>query len=162
MQNSTPSATLKHFAKHLFLASRIYTEKARSQKDVQTHLDRMRKSIIRMSLSYTDVDRLKEKISRLIDYERKFAKIFKPEDTETAELKRQIAEFEQGLFNEKEEKSRIASENQDKIRQMSQSLDNIKAQMNHLLIEKAKRHQRYTALEQKIRGKVDTHKYYRS
>jgi len=41
-------------------------------------------------------------------------------------------------------------------------LNNIKNQMKHLHLEKAKRQQRLTALDKKIMEKVDVHKYYHS
>jgi len=57
-----------------------------------------------MRLSYSDIDRLKKKIENLIDWERKYAKFFKPEDKEILELKNQLNALGQGLRNEKEEK----------------------------------------------------------
>ena len=154
--------SLRHFARHLFLVGRVYAERNRAKEDVDNHIQKMRKSIIRMSLTYTDVDRLKQKIDNLIGWERKYAKFFKPEDKETQELKNQINALEQELRNEKEEKQRIIMDNNEKIQQLTESLNSIKGKTNELLVERAKRHQRLTALDKKIREKVDVHRYYHS
>lgn len=159
LQNSKP---LINFAKHLFIVSRVYAGRDKARDDVNNHLHSMRKSIIRMRLTYTDIDRLKEKIDNLIDLERRYAKFFKPEDMETRELKEQINALEQELGNEKEEKFKVIEGNNAKIMQLTESLDNIKNQMKHLLMEKAKRQQRLTALDRKIREKVDVGGYYHS
>ena len=154
--------SFRHFAKHLFLVSRVYVERNKAKEDVDNYLQRMRKSVIRMSLTYSDIDRLKQKIDNLINLERKYAKFFKPADKETEELKNQIKALEQELRNEREEKLSIISENNEKIEQLIQSLSNIKNQMRHLHLEKAKRQQRLKALEHKIKEKVDVHRYYHS
>lgn len=154
--------SFRHFAKHLFLVGRVYTERKKAKEDVDNYLQRMRKSVIRMSLTYSDIDRLKQKIENLINWERKYARFFKPEDKETEELKNHIKALEQELRNEREEKLSIISENNEKIAQLTDSLDNIKTQMGHLHLEKARRQQRMQALEKKIRANVDVHKYFRS
>ena len=156
------SKSLRHFTKNLFLVSKVHVSRSKAKEDVSSHLQNMRKSIIRMRLSYTDIDKLKKKLDNLIEWERKYAKFFKIEDDETRELKNQINALEQELRKEKEEKQRMAYENSEKVRQLTESLNNIKAQMNHLLMERAKRHHRLKALENKIRQKVDVHSYYHS
>lgn len=153
---------LRHFTKHLFLTSRVYAQRNKAKEDVNNYLHKMRKSIIRMRLSYSDIDRLKEKINKLIDWERKYARFFKPDDTEMEELKKQFKSLEQELRNGREEKYRLAEENNEKLRQLTESLNNIKSQARYLFMEKAKRQQRLRALEQKINGKVDVHRYYGS
>ncbi len=159
LQTSKP---LRQFARKLFLVSRAYVERNRASEDVGNYLQRMRKSIIRMKLSYSDLDRLKEKIEKLIDLERSYAKFFKPEDGKTIELKRQINALEQELRSEKEEKYKLISENNEKIRQLNDSLSSIKNQTRQLIMEKARRQQRLTALDRKIREKVDLGRYYSS
>ncbi len=153
---------LRHFTKHLFLTSRVYAQRNKAKEDVSDHLHKMRKSIIRMRLSYSDIDRLKEKISKLIDWERKYARFFKPDDGEMNELKKQIRSLEQEMRNGQEEKYRLIEENNEKIMQLTESLNNIKNQTRYLLMEKAKRQQKLRVLEQKINGKVDVHRYYHS
>ncbi len=159
LQNSKP---FRHFARHLFLIGRVYVERRKAKEDVDNYLQRMRKSIIRMNLSYSDIDKLKKKIENLTDWERRYAKFFKPEDKETQALKSNINALEQELRNEREEKMSIISENNEKIGQLTSSLDNIKNQMKHLHMEKARRQQRLTALDKKIMERVDVHKYYHS
>jgi len=162
MENLQETKSLRHFARHLFLVSRVYIERKKARQDVESHLQRMRKSVIRLSLTYSDIDRLKQKIDSLISLERKYAKFFRTEDDEAKELKNRISALEQELNNEREEKQRIISDNNDKIQQLTDSLNSIKGKMNELLIEKSKRHLRLTALDRKIREKVDVHKYYNS
>lgn len=159
IQDSRP---FRHFARHLFLVGKVYMGKKKAEGDVYSHLQRMRKSIIRMSLTYSDLDRLKEKVADLISWERKYAKFFKPADRETGELRNEIKALEQELRSEREEKMSIISENNEKIAQLTESLSNIKSQMGHLHMEKARRQHRLNALEQKIRQKIDVHKYYHS
>ena len=159
LQNSRP---FRHFARHLFLIGRVYVERIKAKEDVDNYLQRMRKSIIRMNLSYSDIDNLKKKIENLIDWERRYAKFFKPEDKETQALKNQINASEQELRDEREEKLSIISENNERIAQLTGSLNSIKNQMKHLHLEKAKRQQRLTALDKKIMERVDVHKYYHS
>ncbi|MBS3104625.1 hypothetical protein J4234_00035 [Candidatus Woesearchaeota archaeon] len=162
MSDLQNSKSFRHFARHLFVVGRVNIERNRAKADVDSHLQRMRKSIIRMNLSYSDIDKLRKKIDNLIEWERKYAKFFKPEDKETQSLKSQINSLEQELKNEREEKMSIISEDNEKISQLAESLNNIKSQMKHLHLEKAKRQQRLTALDKKIREKVDVHGYYHS
>ena len=162
MQQLQNLKSFRHFAKHLFLVGRVYAERKKAKEDVDSHLQRMRKSVIRMSLTYSEIDRLKQKIENLINWERKYAKFFKPADSETEELRNKAKALEQELSNEREEKMSMMSENNEKIQQLTSSLDNIKNQMKHLHLEKARRQQRLNALETKIKEKVDVHKYYRS
>ena len=162
MSDLQNSKSFRHFARHLFLVGRVNIERSKAKADVDNHLQRMRKSIIRMNLSYSDIDKLRKKIGNLIEWERKYAKFFKPEDKETNSLKSQINAMEQEMKDEREEKMSIISENNEKISQLTGSLDNIKSQMKHLHLEKAKRQQRLTALDKKIRERVDVHKYYHS
>lgn len=154
------SKSFRHFAKHLFIIGRVYVERKKAQQEVDSQLERMRKSIFRMSLSYNDIDKLKEKISNLINWERKYAKFFKPKDNEMQEMQNKINALEQELKNEKEEKYRIKSENDEKIRQLTESINNIKNQMRFLHLERAKRHHRLKALENKINEKIDVHSYF--
>ena len=162
MYPSQTSKSFRHFARHLFIVAKVYSERDMAKQDLGSHLQRMKKSIIRMTLSYSDIEKLKKKIDNLVNMERIYAKFFKPEDRETGELKNQISSLEKELRNEREEKYRIISENDEKIKQLTDSLNSIKSKMNELLIEKAKRHQRITDLDKKIRAKVDVHSYYNS
>ena len=162
MDQVQTSKSFRHFARHLFLVSGVYVERNKAREDIYSNLQKMKKSIIRMSLSYSDIDRLKKKIDNLISRKRKYVKLFKPGDNETNEQKSQINALEQELRNEREEKYKIISENDEKIKQLTDSLTNIKSKMNEFLVEKAKRHQRLTALDKKIRAKVDLHRYYNS
>ncbi|MBI2659593.1 hypothetical protein HYX07_00350 [Candidatus Woesearchaeota archaeon] len=162
MLQTQNTQSLRHFARHLFLVSNVYAGRKKSKEDVGEHLHKMRKAIIRMSLSYNDIDRLKEKIENLTDWERKYAKFFKPADSETEELESQIAALEKELSNEKEEKLSIISENNERMAQLTSSLESVKNQARHLHMEKAKRQHRLNALEKKINEKVDLHRYYRS
>ena len=162
METRESPSSFKHFSKHLFIISRVYVERNKAAKNVHKHLHKMRKAVIKLSLSYSDVDRLKEKIENLINWERKYAKFFRPEDEETKELRNQVYALEEELIKEREEKLKVTEENNQKITQLTGSLNSIKSKTNHLLMEKAKRHQRLTALENKIKGKVDVHRYYHS
>ncbi len=155
-------APLNHFAKHLFLTARVYSEKNKARENVTAQLKRMRRSIIKMRLSYSDIDRLKEKIDKLIDWERRYAKFFIPKDYETQELKRQLNALEYELSAEKEQKKKIIEEKDGKIREISESLDNLRNQARSLLMEKVKRHHKLRALEKRIHEKVDVHGYYHS
>lgn len=147
---------LRHFTKHLFLISKVYMESEKAREDVYSHLHKMRKSIIRMSLTYSDIDRLKQKIGNLINWERKYAKYFKPEDDEKQELKSHIRALEDELGKEKEEKFRIMSEHDERLQELTDSLESIKHKLRSLILEKAKRHQRLKILEEKIGQKADS------
>ena len=98
----------------------------------------------------------------MIGWERNYAKLFKPEDKETQELRKQINIIADELRKEREDKQRIIEENNQKINQLTDSLNNVKSKTNYLLMERAKRHHRLKALENKIRQKVDVHRYYHS
>lgn len=159
LQNAKP---LRDFTKHLFLVSKVYINRNMAKLDIDEHLNKMKKSIIRMNLSYSDVEKLKKKIDNLLILERKFAKYFRTEDEETEELKNHIKALEQQLSNERESKLSIISEYDEKTKELSESLNNIKNNMKHLLVEKAKRQHRLRVLEEKISNKVDVHKYYKN
>lgn len=162
MESLLNSRSFRHFSRHLFFASKIFVERKKAEHDIFEHLQNMRKSIIRMSLSYSDVDKLKKKILNLIDWERKYAKFFKPEDDETKHLNEQIKMLEEKLRREKEERMALANENNEKIKQLTESLNNIKNQMKHLHLERARRHHRLKALEHKIKQRVDLEDYYKN
>ena len=162
MEQISVSKSLKHFTKYLFLVGKAYAERNKAKEDVDNHLKKMRKSIIRMNLNYTDIDRLRQKIENLTNWERKYAKFFKPGDNEKQELKNHIVALEQELKNEREEKSRIISEHDEKINELSETLENIKNKTRHLFMEKAKKQHRLRVLEQKINKNVDTNNYYSS
>ena len=152
--------SFRHFSRHLFMAGKAHAERAKAREEVDNHLRNMRKSIIRMSLRYTDVDRLKEKLDRLVEAERKYAQLFRPHDNETKNLKAQMEMLEQELSAEKAEKYKMMDENQKKISELNESLENVKNQMKSYLLERAKRHQHLIALEKKINEKVDVNGYY--
>lgn len=154
--------SFRHFSRHLFFASKVHVERLKAEQDVFQHLQKMRKAIIRMRLNYTDVDKLKKKIENLIEWERKYAKFFKPEDDESKQLKEQINMLEEKLRREKEDKMEVINENNEKIKMLTESLNNIKRQMKHLHLEKAKRHHRLKALEEKIKQRVNLDDYYRA
>ena len=156
------SKSFRHFAKHLFIIGRVHIERKKAQYEVDSQLEKMKKSILRMSLGYKDIDKLREKIANLINWERKYSKFFRPKDNETRELSSQINALEEELKKEREEKHNIISENDEKIRQLTESLNNIKNQMTFLHLERAKRHHRLRALEKKINEKVDVHSYFSS
>jgi len=151
-----------HFARHVFLISKIHSQKQKAEDEVKSHLAKMRKSIIRMSLSYKDIDRLKDKINILIDWERKYSKFFRPEDSEIKDLKGKIISLEEELQKEKEEKYRIMSENNERIKGMSDSLEAVKHRMRILHIDKAKRQRTLNMLDNKINKKIDRDEYYNS
>jgi chromosome segregation ATPase len=142
--------------------SRIYGEREKAKAEVNDYLEKMRISIIKMRLSYTDIARLKQKIDNFANWERKYAKFFRPPDGETEELKKHIAALEEELKSEREEKFRIISESQEKAQEFNESMQNMKNNLKHLMLEKAKRQHRLKALEQKISGKIDVHGYYDS
>src|SRR3989344_5417740 len=159
MQNTK---AMSHIARHVFLISKIHSQKRKAEDEVKSHLAKMRKSIIRMSLSYKDIDRLKDKINILIDWERKYSKFFRPEDSEIKDLKGKIISLEEELQKEKEEKYRIMSENNERIKGMSDSLDAVKHRMRILHIDKAKRQRTLNMLDNKINKKIDRDEYYNS
>ncbi|HLC60832.1 MAG TPA: hypothetical protein VJJ52_05355 [Candidatus Nanoarchaeia archaeon] len=159
MQNTK---SMGHFARHVFLISKIHSQKQKAEDEVKSHLAKMRKSIIRMSLSYKDIDRLKDKINILIDWERKYSKFFRPEDSEIKDLKGKIISLEEELQKEKEEKYRIMSENNERIKGMSDSLEAVKHRMRILHIDKAKRQRTLNMLDNKINKKIDRDEYYNS
>lgn len=157
--NSKP---LRHFAKHVFIIGKVYRERNKSKQAVDEQLRNMRKSIIRMNLKFSDVDRLKQNIENLIHWERKYAKFFKTDDKETQELKKQIAILQDELRTERESKQSLASDYDEKIKELSESLQGLKHKTSHLLMEKAKRQHRLNALDQKINKKVDVNRYFHS
>ena len=162
MYPAQSSKSFRHFVKNLFLVGSVYLERKKAKEDVGAQLQRMKKSIISMNLSYSDIDKLKEKIDKLINWERRYAKLFKPEDSETLELKNQMNHLEQELRKEREAKINAVNDNNSKIKQLTESLISIKNQMRHLLMERAKRHHKLKALEHKIKRKVNVHGYYTS
>ena len=153
--------SFRHFSRHLFFASRIHIEKKKAESDVFEHLQRMRRAVIKMSLGYSDIDRLKKKIENLVEWERKYAKFLRPDDDESKQLNAQINLLEEKLAREREEKIAAINENNEKIKRLSESLNNIKSQLKHLHLEKAKRTHRLKAIENKIRDRVNLDDYYR-
>ena len=77
-------------------------------------------------------------------------------------FKDQINLLELELKSEREEKEKIIYNNDEKIKQLTESLDNIKNHVRHLALEKAKRQHRLNALDSRIRNKVNISNYYSS
>lgn len=152
--------SFRHLSSHIFFLTKVYVELKKTRKDVYSHLQKMRKSIITMNLSYTDIDRLKQKIGALIELERKYARLFKPEDAETQELKRKAQSLQNDLDKANQEKEIIIEESTQKISQFTESINSLKSKINFLLIDKARRHHRYKSIEQKIKKEIDVHQYY--
>lgn len=150
------------FARHVFIVSKVLNQREAARKDVYSQLQKMRKSIITMSLSYSDIDRLRQKIDSLIDWERKYARFFKPQDSEISELKSRISMLEEEINKEREENLMNISEKEEKVAELTESINNIKNSMKHLMLEKAKRSHRLKFLEKKINKKVDRGSYYSS
>ena len=150
------------FARHVFIVSNVLNQREAARKDVYSQLQKMRKSIITMSLSYSDIDRLRQKIDNLIDWERKYARFFKPQDSEISELKGRISMLEEEINKEREENFMNISEKEEKVAELTESINNIKNSMKHLMLEKAKRSHRLKFLEKKINEKVDRGTYYSS
>lgn len=156
------SRSFRHFARHLFLAGKVCFERNSAKEYLYEHIENIRKSIIKMNLRYSDIDRLKERIDNYINWEKKYAKFFKLEDKEKGELKNHVEMLEQELKNEREEKQRVISETNEKISQLTESVTNLKSQMKHIAMERARRHHRYKAIDQKIKERIDIHKYHYS
>jgi DNA repair exonuclease SbcCD ATPase subunit len=156
------SSWFKRFSRHLVIAGGVYYQRKKAKDELELFLQKMRKSIMRMTLSYSDIDKLSQKIDNLIDWERRYSRMFKPEDSEIKELKEEIRHLENELMDAHESKSKMHAEHTEKTQQLTQSLENIKGQLKNLHLEKAKRHHRLKALEEKISGKIDVHSYYHS
>ena len=152
--------SVRNFTKHIFLISRVQIGRETAREDVYSHLRKMRKSIIRMSLTYSDLDRLKQKIDDLISWEMKYAQYFRPADDEKQELKNRIHSLEGELSAEREEKFRIMGEHDERLKELTDSLESVKHKLSHLMMEKAKKNNRLKILEEKISQKVDSKEYY--
>jgi DNA/RNA-binding domain of Phe-tRNA-synthetase-like protein len=57
------SKWFRNFSRNLVLAGAAYHQRRGAREELDKHLERMRKSIIRMTLTYSDLDKLKGKIS---------------------------------------------------------------------------------------------------
>ena len=151
-KNSSPAAD---FARQVFLVSKVHLQREKARDDVYLQLQKMRKSIIRMSLGHSDVDRLRQKLDNLIDWERKYARFFRPQDSEVSELKSHIKTLEEEIKKEREEKFMIIGERDEKVAELTESINSIKNHMKHLMLEKAKRQHKMKILEKKIDDNVD-------
>ena len=154
MNSEQKERATRHFAKHLFRAGHAYIERKKARKELSSFVEKMRSSIIRMNLSYTDIERLKKRIDAAMDCERSFGKFFRGEDKVDSELKQQITALDEEISKEREEKLRIRADYEDRINDLSQSLESVKTKMNHLLIQKAKSQQRINEIDKKIKGRI--------
>ena len=155
MNNGKNPGPAADFARQVFLVSKVHLQRAKARNDVYSQLQKMRKSIRRMSLGHSDVDRLREKIDSLIDWERKYARFFRPQDSEVSELKSHVKMLEEELKKEREEKFMIIGERDEKVAELTESINSIKNHMKHLMLEKAKRQHKMKILEKKIDDNVD-------
>lgn len=151
----TDSLAFKFYAKNLFYMGKVHAERIVARYEVEDHLSRMKKSIIRMSLSYSEVEKLREKILKLADCERRYARFFRGEDEETKILKTKVHELEQELTRER-------AENSEKVKQLTDSLKAIRDRMHMLEHERLKRHSRLEAIERKINESIKPSHYARS
>ena len=161
MDAKKPSA-VSDFARQVFLASKVHQQRENASNEVFFQLQKMKKSIIGMNLRHSDIDRLRQKIDMLIDWERKYARLFRPSDSGTADLKSHIVLLEDEIKKEREEKHMIISERDEKVAELTDSITRIKNSMKHLMLEKAKRSHRLTVLSKKIDDDVDRSGYYNS
>ena len=154
--------SLRHFAKHLFLVSNVYMKRRKAEQEVYEHLKSMRQAIIKMRLGYSHIDKLKEKIANMVEQERSYARILRPEDGHTRELRSRLEALESELQNERESKQKIIKDTNEKTSQLAESLESTKMHAKNLLLEKAQRQQRLRHLEKKINERVDLNNYYNS
>lgn len=162
MNQAQAPKPLRHFTKQLFLVSRAFNQRNRLKGQIHDQLQKMKKSIIRMNLSYSDIDRLKRMIDSFMVLEGKYARYFRHDDDDKQMLQKHVVSLQQELENEREEKLRIISEHDEKIKELTDSLENIKGRMKHLLMEKAKRQHRLNALEGKINKNIGRSDYFNS
>ena len=162
MDQSQNLGSVADFARNVFLVSKVHVQREKSREDVYSQLQKMKKSIISMNLSYSDIERLRQKIDMLIDWERKYAKLFRPSDSDTLDLKNHIKILEEELGKEREEKLMIISERDEKVAELTESINNIKNNMKRLTLEKAKRQHRLKVLEKKIDEDIDRDGYFKA
>jgi DNA anti-recombination protein RmuC len=166
MQRDNTPKPLKHFLSHLFVVGRVHNERNRSKIEVDRHLDMMRKSIIRMNLTYSDLDNLREKINNYLHWEAKYAKYFRPADKDTQEIKDKLEHVRKELRLEKEEKKRmkfdlederkkLKLENSKKLKDLKKAMSGIRIKMNQIIIEKAKKQKRLNYLDKKIDQRLE-------
>ena len=153
------SKAMSHFARHLFLGAKLYSDRKAAKEELNEQLERMRKSIIRLSFSYSDIDQLREKLEKTIHAERKFAKFFQVDDLEIKKLKKEVAWQQQQLDSERTEKFRLMEENKTRIKALEEKVEGIKSTLNALIMEKIRRGQRLRFLEKKISAEVPDHSY---
>ena len=161
MEQKNPRA-FRHFARHLFLMGKLFAEKTKAEEDLDRHLLKMKNSIVRLSLTYGEIERLREKINKLVDCERRYAKFFRPEDSETAELREHILNLQEELNKERLSKENLTHDYEEKINQLNGTIEGMTSQLMHHNMEKAKRQQKLISLDKKIKEKIDTSHYYGS
>ena len=148
----------KKFSFNLFHLGRIYSERKKAIDDLDDFLIKMKKSIIRMELKFSDIDKLRTKLDIVTRWERSYAKFFKTEDGEMNQLRNEIKSLEDKLSRERQEKEKLLNENSEKIRLLTESMGSVKNKLKELHLDKARRQHRFHAIEKKIKEKFD-HNY---
>ena len=160
MNPEQQTTAFRDFTKKLFIAGNIYSKTIKAREDVHKHMHKMKKSIIRMNLSYSDVDKLNHKVEKLIELERRYSRFFKAPDKEIGELKDQVEYLENQLRIERKEKHKIMEEQELKINEMKEHMQTVKSHARQLLMDRERRNERMKDLEKKISKRVDIKSYY--
>ncbi len=155
MNIPSESKTFRRFSRHLAKAGRVQINRVKSRQEVDEQLAKMRKNIIRMRLSYKDIDDLKERMHDMIYWEGMFQKIGKRDSGESEILRATIERLEHELYLEKDENRRIVQENNAKIQQLTESLESVKNKLKLMMLEKVKKHHRIKFLEEQMSGLSD-------
>ncbi|HLG24074.1 MAG TPA: hypothetical protein VI564_04055 [Candidatus Nanoarchaeia archaeon] len=160
MNSLEQTVVFRNFAKKLFIVGNVYSKTIKAREDVHKQMQKMKKSIIRLNLSYSDVDRLNHKVEKLIELERRYSRFFKTPDTEVKELKDHIEYLENQLSLERKEKRQLLEEEEVKINQMKEHMNAVKNHAKQLLLDRERRNDRMKDLEKKISKRVDIKSYY--
>src|SRR3989338_4953924 len=142
MNSLEQTVVFRNFAKKLFIVGNVYSKTIKAREDVHKQMQKMKKSIIRLNLSYSDVDRLNHKVEKLIELERRYSRFFKTPDTEVKELKDHIEYLENQLSLERKEKRQLLEEEEVKINQMKEHMNAVKTHAKQLLLDRERRNER--------------------
>lgn len=160
MNPEQQTATFRNFAKKLFIAGNVYSKTLKAREDVHKQMHKMKKSIIRMNLSYSDVDKLNHKVENLIELERRYSRFFKAPDKELDELRDHVDYLQNQLTLERKEKRTLMEEQEHKINEMKDHMNTVRSHARQLLMDRERRNERMKDLEKKISKRVDIRSYY--
>lgn len=161
MQNEQPQHSESHieldtkavkpFLRAMALVGKRLKDKEDAQKDLDSHIEQMKKGAVTKKKMDSHVSALKDHIANLVKAEKKLAGYKESPKKEEIALNERIIALESQLGEERQKSMLEKARYQKQINEMKATFSQIKTKMLEMIDEKRKREERMALLSQRIR-----------